>query len=271
MPRTAMIRDWRGRVAAHFPDLPDPTCSALTLASLGMAQARSGLLNSLLIALAGTAGATFNALRQRLRGLDKHESFDPAVCFTPLLRWAAGPSGGVALALDATPLAGRFTGLAIGVVFRNCSVPVAWAVVGAGEAGSWNVHWTRLLGHLVGTLAGREVVALTDRRLESRALFDAIVVAGFRPLLRVKAAGHFRPDGWHRAWPMGRFADRDGARWSGHGVAWLSDRSRLTGTLLARRDAGHADAWVVLTDLAPADARAAWYAMRAWVEAGLRD
>lgn len=83
MPGTPIIQDWQGRVAGRFPGLPAPTCSALALAALGMAQARSGLLNTPLLTRAGTAGATSNALRQPLRAFPKDEAFGPAVRFAP--------------------------------------------------------------------------------------------------------------------------------------------------------------------------------------------
>jgi hypothetical protein len=53
-------------------------------------------------------------------------------------------------------------------------------------------------------------------------------------------------------------------------VAWPTG-PKLDCSLLARRDAGHAEAWLILTDLGPADADAAWYAFRAWIEHGFRD
>ncbi len=37
-------------------------------------------------------------------------------------------------------------------------------------------------------------------------------------------------------------------------------------TLLARWDAGHEGPWLVLTDLAPGAADAAWYGWRSWIE-----
>ena len=88
--------------------------------------------------------------------------------------------------------------------------------------------------------------------------------------MRAKKAGHFRPVGWRKGWPMGRFAEAAGSARSGRGVAWPTG-SELEATLLAKRDAGHADAWLILTDLGPADADACWYAFRAWIEHGFRD
>ena len=271
MPHAAMIHDWRAKIATRFPQLPAPAARALALASLGMTQARSGLLDTLLLALAGTTGSTSNALRQRLKGFYKDRTFDPAACFGPLLRWAVGHRRRVVLALDATHIGDRFVALTVSAVVPGGAAPVAWAVIPADQEGSWNDPWARLLGHLAHALGpGRTVLALTDRGLESATLFRAIVAAGFHPMMRVKSAGLFRPRTWGRGWPMGRFARAAGRGWRGQGTAWPAS-VRLECTLLARRDAGHADAWLVLTDLAPGAARAAWYGMRTWIEAGFRD
>src|SRR5262249_6393969 len=41
--------------------------------------------------------------------------------------------------------------------------------------------------------------------------------------------------------------------------------------LLSCGEAGHEEPWLILTDLGPADAQAAWYAWRSWIEHGFRD
>src|SRR5262249_59048972 len=41
--------------------------------------------------------------------------------------------------------------------------------------------------------------------------------------------------------------------------------------LLSCGEAGHEEPWLILTDLGPADAQAAWYAWRSWIEQGFRD
>ena len=42
-------------------------------------------------------------------------------------------------------------------------------------------------------------------------------------------------------------------------------------TLLAQWEVGYEGAWLVVTDLAPAQATGAWYGMRSWIEAGFKD
>ena len=42
-------------------------------------------------------------------------------------------------------------------------------------------------------------------------------------------------------------------------------------TLLARWDEGYEEVWLIVTDLAPQQATAAWYGMRSWIEGGFKD
>jgi len=281
MSHAKALYDWEQRLATRLPDLPATQRAWLALVSCGIALAECALLNRVVRKLALVLGATFNALRQRVRRLyqplaradGQDGSLDVAACFGPLLRWASAgfTDRRLALALDPTNLGSRFTALTVSVLYRGCAVPVAWQVQCGAATGSWNGHWIRLLGLLKEALGeGWQVLVLSDRGLESKGLFEAVVALGWHPLMRVKKGGHFRPDGWTRGWALGRFAARVGARWAGRGVAWPAG-SRLPCTLLACWGAGHAEPWLLLTDLAPGDAAAAWYAWRGWIEQGFRD
>ena len=273
MPHAKALYDWDRRVATRFPELPRARRRWLALASFGIALAECALLTAVALKLAAALGLAANAARQRVRKLYRAPDFDVTACFGPLLRWATAgfTDRRLALAIDPTNLGDRFTVLTASVVFRACAVPVAWQALRADQKGSWNGHWKRLLGALRQALGeGWQVLVLSDRGLESKDLFEAICELGWHPLMRAKKAGHFRPGGWRKGWAMGRFAGRVGANWKGAGVAWPTS-GRLACTLLARWEAGHAEPWLVLTDLAPADASAAWYAMRSWIESGFKD
>ena len=112
-------------------------------------------------------------------------------------------------------------------------------------------------------------IVLSDRGLESPELFRAIAALGWHPLMRVKAHGTFRPEGWHKGYPMKKFSEEVGRRWKGQGVAYPGG-SKLACTLLACWEEGYEDAWLVLTDLAPQSAEVGWYGFRAWIEQGLK-
>lgn len=281
MPPTDAFYHWRDRVNGLFPELPAAHRRLLADYSFGMALARCCGLTTVVAYLAGFLSLGLWALRQRLRELyqpaaaksgSARSLFDHTLCFGPLVRWAAGdnPEKRLVLALDPSNLTDRFRVLCAAVVCKGCGLPVAWAVQSADEKGSWNDIWLDLLGQLKAALGdGWTVLVLTDRGLESQALFRAIAALGWHPLMRVKKAAKFRPAGWHKGMPLGFFADAIGRRWAGAGTAYPTGE-RLECTLLGCWEAGHEEAWFVLTDLPPAAANPAWYAWRMWIEQGFR-
>jgi hypothetical protein len=281
MPHTDALYQWTARVHTAFPALRPHHADALAAYSFGMALARTCGLTAVVAHLAGFLAASAHALRQRLRGLYQpgeaqrgcaRSTFDHTACFGPLVRWAAAghPAKRLVLALDPTCLTDRFRVLCARVLYRGCGLPVAWAVQAAGERGSWNDVRRDLLGRLRAALGdGWEVLVLTGRGLESAELFAAVTALGWHPLMRAKAAGTFRPGGWRRGWALRAFAPAAGRRWAGAGLAYPGGR-RLACTLLACWEPGHAEPWLVLTDLPPAAANPAWYAWRMWAEHGFR-
>jgi Transposase DDE domain len=280
MPRHPQLYAWADRVATAFPELPPATAFVLALWSFGLVLAHACGLTAVVAHLAPLLGRSANTTRQRLREFyhpadrkrgANRTALDPATCCGPLVRWvtAGWAERRVAVALDATSLGDRFTVLAAAVLYRGCGVPVAWAVLPANTPGAWHPYWVALLGRVAAALGpGWEVVVLTDRGLESPALFRAIAGLGMHPLMRVKAGGHFRPDGWAKFRPLGQFAARDGARFAAAGVAYAGARLRCT--LLACRRPGCADPWLLLTDLPVCAADPCWYAFRGWVEQGFK-
>ena len=110
--------------------------------------------------------------------------------------WPATPAPRWRSPLDATTLGSRFVVLAISVVYRGCAIPVAWAVLPAGDKGAWRPEWLRLLGLLAPAIPPAwTVIVLADRGLYARWLFQAIVAHGWHPFLRVNLGGTFRPAG----------------------------------------------------------------------------
>jgi hypothetical protein len=276
MSQAKALYQWQQRVATFFADLPPARRTWLALVSFGIALAGCALLNRVALRLALALGCSFNAARQRVRKLYRPQagaggggrSFDYTLCFGPLLRWATAgfTDRRLALAIDPTTLGDRFTLLTVSVVFRGCAVPVAWQVQRGNQKGSWNDHWGRLLGLLRQALGeGWQVLVLSDRGLASKDLFEAITALGWHPLMRARKGGHFRPQGWARSWALGQFVTRPGGHWRGRGVAWPR-RSCLGCTLLACWEGGQEEPWLILTDLGPQDADAAWYAWRSWID-----
>jgi len=280
MLRHAPLYQWADRVTSHFPDLPRPTAFVLALWAFGLALAHSCALTAVALHLAPLLGRAANTVRQRLREFYKpagtkagrgRTELDPAACCAPLVRWvtAGWAERRLALALDVTNFGGRFHVLACAIAYRGCAVPVAWAVLEGGRKGEWHPHWCALLARVRQALGGDwQVVVLTDRGLESARLFRAITALGWHPLMRAKAGGTFRPEGWHRAYRLGAFAGGAGARFAAAGVAYAEER--LPCTLLACWQPGCAEPWLLLTDLPPGAAAPCWYAWRSWIEQGFK-
>jgi hypothetical protein len=281
MPHAQELYQWTERVQRLFPDLRPHHARDLAHYSFGAALARSCGLVRVLTHLVALLVCSYHALRQRLRELYQpagvqrgaaRSAFDHTLCFAPLLRWAASGQKDrrLALALDPTCHLDRFRVLCVSVLYQGAALPVAWAVQAADQKGSWNDIWQGLLGRLKEALGdGWEVLVLTDRGLESAELFRAIVALGWHPLMRVKGGGKFRPTGWRRGHSMRGFAAAVGCRWAGVGLAYPTGE-RLPATLLACWEAGHAEAWLLLTDLPARAVNPAWYAWRMWIEHGFK-
>jgi hypothetical protein len=285
MSRHNPVWQWSYIVSTHLPHLSRPQAHVLALWSYGIALSHTCGMTTVVVLLAQLLGQRENTVRQRLRewcydAADKRGSQRQAVevglCFAPLLRWVlswwAGEERRLALALDATTLGARFTVLAISVVYRGCAIPVAWKVVRAQAKGAWAPHWKALLAHLETSVpVGWTVLVLADRGLYARWLYEAIQHLGWHPFLRVNAGGTYRPTAGGTLRPLGNAVREVGERWCGEVVCFQKPKRRLACTLVACWEAEHQDRWLVLTDLLPEQAQVAWYALRAWIEAGFKD
>jgi hypothetical protein len=273
------LEQWAREVSERLPHLSAPEAAVLAAWSFGMVLAHSCSLTAVAGVLAALLGVKTNTERQRLREFcypahRKRGAHRQAVavgpCFAPLLAWVLDrwPGDHVLLGLDATTLGERFVVLAISVLYRGCAIPVAWAIVPAGQKGAWRPVWERLLGALRAGVPRRDlaVLVLADRGLYAKWLFRAMLAQHWHPFLRVNTGGTFRPAGWHAFHPLRQFVPAPGRQWQGTGVAFST--ARLPCTLLARWEAGHRDPWLLLTDLAPEEADAGWYGLRQWIERG---
>jgi hypothetical protein len=273
---------WKQQLANHLPGLPPAVVALLALWSFGFLLARRTGLDTVAGHLARLLGKSDNTTRQHLREFYQEAAakagskrgirrtdFDPADCFAPLLRWLLSFWGcrRLALALDPTNLGDRLHVLCVSVVYGGIAIPVAWKILPGGHQGAWNPHWAALLRRLKAELGPDwTVVVLSDRGLESAQLFGDIVRCGWHPLMRVKAAGQFRPAGWVRWYPFKQLVPRVGGRFVAAGRAYKTAAEPLCCTLMGCWDEGHAEAWLILTDLAAGAASPCWYAFRSWIE-----
>ena len=274
---------WTDEVTAAFPNLTKPQAAGLASWSFGMVLARCCALSSVALFLAKLLGQQVNTLRQRLRefyqeaGAKKgpgRQDLDVTACFAPLLRWVLRdwPTRDVPVALDASALGSLFVVLCVSVVYRGTAIPVAWKVLPANVKGAWRRPWLDLLRTFRGRLgAGWKVVVLADRGLYARWLFNAIRKLGWHPMLRINLGGKFRPAYRHDFVPLASLVPHVGSSWRGRGTAFVTKGKRLRCTLLAHWGPGHAEPWLLLTDLDAQSSDAAWYALRGWIEKAQAD
>jgi DDE family transposase len=276
------VYQWTEVVTTHLPHLSKPQARVLALWSLGMVLARSCALSAVSLFLAQGLERKPNTVRQQLREFcyEAHakrggprQEVAVETCFAPLLAWVLSWWEGkqLALAVDATTLGQRFVVLVVSVVYRGCAVPVAWTVIPATEKHAWRGEWLRMLRQVRAAVPRRFfVIVLADRGLYARWLFQRIVRLGWHPLLRINTGGTFRPAASAHYQPLRAFVPTPGSQWVGTGTAFQGPRRRLNCTLLARWDAGYADPWLLVTDLAPSAGEACWYGLRAWIEQGFK-
>jgi hypothetical protein len=284
LSRHLQLTSWKAELSSRFGHFPAPVVSVLALYSFGVLLAQTSGLSRIVLFLSLHLHGARDALRKRLREFylpavqksgsrqgQKRRDFDVSTAFAPLLRWVlslwAGQS--LPLALDVTNLGDRFHVLCVSVVVQGTAIPVAWKVLPGGQKEPWGPHWKALLCGLKAAVPGDWVViVLSDRGLESPALFGDIVGLGWHPVMRVKKGGKFRPNGWGKFHPLHQLASRRGASLSLAGLAYAGER--LPCTLLARWDEGYQEPWLVLTDLPPEAATALWYGLRTWIEQGFK-
>ena len=276
------LSQWIETVSTMLPKLSRPQAKVLAYWSYGMVLARSCGITLVCAALALQVDSSEQSLLQRLREWcydakdkkgQKRRDLDVSTCFGPLLQWilAWWPADQprLALALDATTLKKRFTVLCISVVYRGCAIPVAWKVVGAEQKGAWQPYWLDLLQHLAGCVPEHwTVIVMSDRGLYAPWLYAKIVQLRWHPFMRINKQGNFRVKGEGQFRSLATAAPTVGSAWCGKVDCFSQETSRLQCTLLARWDEGYEEVWLIVTDLAAAQATAVWYGMRSWIEGG---
>src|SRR5205085_1981644 len=81
----------------------------------------------------------------------------------------------------------------------------------------------------------------------------------------------FRRQGEGKFRSLSTAAPEVGSAWGGQVDCFSGEVSRLQCTLLARWDEGYEEVWLIVSNLAPAQATVVWYGMRSWIEGGFKD
>lgn len=263
--------------------LSGPQLTVLALWSYGIILAQTCGLSTVVATLASQFQEKENNLRQRLREWywdkqDKQGSrradWPVSQSFGPLLTWilTLWPAHvrQLALAMDATSLKKRFVVLSLSVVYRGCGIPIAWAILVEGQPGAWKEPWLGLFEQVQGRIPPDwQVIVLADRGLYARWLVDAIRANGWHPFLRINLRSTYRPKGSADFLPMKQLLPDPNQSWAGEVTCFASNS--IEATLLASWGPQYQEPWLILTDLAPDPACAAWYGMRSWIEDSFKD
>jgi hypothetical protein len=226
-----------------------------------------------------------NTVRQQLREFTynseakqgkKRKTVEVEGCFVWLLRWVlslwTSEAEQMALAIDATTFKLIFTVLSVSILYRGCSIPIAWHVLPAGKAEAWRPHWERLLSLIAADMPSDwQVMVLADRGLYAKWLYQHIIKLGWHPFLRINQQGNYRPEHQTEFRPLKGLVNASRPTWSGPVTCFSTCASQLSCTLLAYFDPAYKDPWLVVTDLPPTEADIACYGMRAWIECGFKD
>jgi hypothetical protein len=142
-------------------------------------------------------------------------------------------------------------------------------ILPANEPGAWLEPLAPVLAALATAVPPRlQVVLFADRGLWSPTLWRQLRAYGWHAGLRIQAHHHFAPCG-QAGRPARQWVPGPGHAWVGTGTAFTRGR-RQTATLVVVWAAGHAEPWVLLTDLAPRQVGVLWYGLRMWIEHGFR-
>ena len=257
--------------------------TVLAMWSYGIVLAKTCGLSSVAMTLASCFGSKESNFRQRLREWcwdrkdkqgKKRVDWDVNQSFAPLLKWILAlwtpDERKLVLAIDATSLKELFVVLSISVVYRGCAIPIAWAILPEGKKGAWKEPWLNLFKCFrEKTPDGWLVIVAADRGLYARWLFEAIQGCGWHPFLRINMRSKYCPKGSADFRPMTQLLSAPGSVWAGS-VTCFAVHS-VEGTLVACWGAKHLEPWLILTDLPPENASAAWYGMRSWIENSFKD
>lgn len=273
-------------IATHLPNLRPAQQRGLCLWVYGSIKAHSAAQSAVIAALLAVAEVrqllgSAHALRQLLRewcyeGQDRaapcKTQLDVRTCFAPLLRWllAWWQTEHLPLALDVTTRRDEITVVCLSVLYRSSAIPIAWHVLPGNKPGAWIAPLLELLELLDEQIPPHmQVLLMTDRGLNSAALWQWLREHGWHPLMRQPNNVTFQPHGGRRKQALS-LVGGPGAAWIGQGVAYSEPAKRRNSTLLVVWGQGQKEPWILLTDLAPKQVGSAWYGLRVWIELGFR-
>jgi hypothetical protein len=159
----------------------------------------------------------------------------------------------------------------VSVLYRSRALPVAWQILPGHQPGAFIAPLLDLLSTLAEAIpTGQRVIVLTDRGLWSPRLYRHLHQQHWHPLMRVQRDVRVYV-GTRRFCAAASLTPQVGQAWVGRAVVHKHRAQRLWLTVVVVWTAGHAEPWVLFTDLPPRVVGVRWYGLRMWIECGFRD
>ena len=231
----------------------------------------------------GLSEATNESLQVGIRRWLADDRLTPATAYAPVVRavLARWPAPVLVLIIDTTPLRDRLVRLQVSLAYHGRAVPLSWRLYparGIPAPDDFHTLFTAVLAAAQALLPpARPVVALLDRGFTSPALWDAVRVQGWHPVLRVQRSVRLRtaPTATPAATStapvaVGTLLGADPGVVTLAGEVFKKGGWRPATVTALRRD-GQPAAWLLVSDLPAGVQRATEYALRMHIEESFRD
>lgn len=269
---TKTLYHWKQSVAKRFGLLSKPQTQVLALFSLGVSLARCCALSRVAEMLWWLGKA--DTVERRLQRFLANPQIDWKKGCRSLAHWVLSslirPHDLIVLLVDETTLGEHLKVMVVSLAYHGRALPLAWWCY---HQDHYPMRQLQLIDTLLGWVApaiplGCTVLVQADRGLSnSPGLVRRIEKRGWSYLVRVQRALRVRrqPGG---EISFGELITRPGQQWSGRVLVFKS-AGWISCWAIAYWGQGHKEAWLLLTNYAPA--QASWYGWRMWEELAFRD
>lgn len=269
---------WRQQVKELFPSLHRYQQDTLALVVQGLVQSGNAVMQRVAEEMWESWSRPTKAVsyERRLQRFVANERIEVSTCWKTFLEkvlvvWDRQP---VTLVLDLTPYTNQMTIVYVGILLQSRVLPVAWEVMPQQESweqGLWAIV-ERLFEQVASVLRSPDCTMLADRGLSCVSLMQMCEKRGWHYVLRIKQGEWMRRKfrHLHRLWEQGsQVIKQAGEHWYGKVLLWQEHEVECW--LSACWEAGHEEAWFVISDRKASAHRLREYARRMRVESTFQD
>lgn len=266
-----MLRSWRARVQAAWPDLHGHQIKALADASFAMAQAEHCQLSHMALVTPGQAKVPSHERRfQRLLANDRLSTAELSEAWAEQVLAEPGP---LMLGCDETPQGDRLRAMKLSRLVRGRAVPLLWQVYPPEALPKSQPDIVLDLLRRADRLLpadGPRPTLLTDRGLTWPEVVDFCIEHGWHFVLRVQDHTRVKLEADGPTMPMAELAPHKGDGWCG--AAWVFKKAgwrRVNPVAWWPHDSD--ERWLIITDRPPTLQRCMEYRKRMQQEQSFRD